>query len=295
MPVFMVYFLYLSAPSRRGDRNRSVNELKEAFQPLRIVVKVGTSTLTHSTGRLNLHNMERLARTLSDLEGMGHEIILVSSGAIAVGTAKMNLKERPTQLRMKQAAAAVGQCMMMHIYDKLFGEYNRVVAQILLTGEDVDAPARSEHLHNTFESLLELGVIPVVNENDSVSSAEIETGQCKVLGDNDTLSAMVARLCGADLLVLMSDIDGLYDADPRSHPEAKLIHQVRAVTPALRAAAGGAGSWRGTGGMATKLHAAELAMEAGIDMVISNGARPEDLYGIVAGEDIGTRFLARRA
>ena len=142
MPVFMVYFLYLSAPSRRGDRNRSVNKLKEASQPLRIVVKVGTSTLTHSTGRLNLHNMERLARTLSDLEGMGHEIILVSSGAIAVGTAKMNLKERPTQLRMKQAAAAVGQCMMMHIYDKLFGEYNRVVAQILLTGEDVDAPAR---------------------------------------------------------------------------------------------------------------------------------------------------------
>ena len=183
---------------------------------LRVVVKVGTSTLTHDTGRLNLHNMELLARTLSDLVGMGHEVILVSSGAIAVGTAKMGLKARPTELRMKQAAAAVGQCMMMHLYDKMFGEYNRVVAQILLTGEDVDAPVRAEHLHNTFESLLELGIIPVVNENDSVSSAEIETGKCKVLGDNDTLSAMVARLCRADLLVLLSDIDGLYDADPHA-------------------------------------------------------------------------------
>ena len=185
---------------------------------LRVVVKVGTSTLTHDTGRLNLHNMELLARTLSDLEGMGHEVILVSSGAIAVGTAKMGLKARPTELRMKQAAAAVGQCMMMHLYDKMFGEYNRVVAQILLTGEDVDAPVRAEHLHNTFESLLELGIIPVVNENDSVSSAEIETGKCKVLGDNDTLSAMVARLCRADLLVLLSDIDGLYDAIPMQTP-----------------------------------------------------------------------------
>ena len=266
----------------------------ETQRRLRVVVKVGTSTLTHDTGRLNLHNMEHLARTLSDLEGMGHEIVLVSSGAIAIGTAKLGLPERPTELRDKQAVAAVGQCMMMHLYDKLFGEYNRVVAQILLTGEDVDAPVRAEHLHNTFESLLELGVIPVVNENDSVSSAEIETGQCKVLGDNDTLSAMVARLCGADLLVLLSDIDGLYNADPRKDPEAKLIHLVTRVTPELRAAAGGAGSWRGTGGMATKLNAAELAMEAGIDMVISNGSRPEDLYGIVDGAEIGTRFRARQ-
>ncbi|MFQ8759946.1 MAG: glutamate 5-kinase [Intestinimonas sp.] len=260
---------------------------------LRVVVKVGTSTLTHDTGRLNLHNMELLARTLSDLEGMGHEVILVSSGAIAVGTAKMGLKARPTELRMKQAAAAVGQCMMMHLYDKMFGEYNRVVARILLTGEDVDAPVRAEHLHNTFESLLELGIIPVVNENDSVSSAEIETGKCKVLGDNDTLSAMVARLCRADLLVLLSDIDGLYDADPHANPSARLIHRVEAVTPELRAMAGGAGSWRGTGGMATKLSAAELAMGAGVDMVITNGARPEDLYGVVNGEDVGTRFVAK--
>ena len=261
---------------------------------LRVVVKVGTSTLTHDTGRLNLHNMELLARTLSDLEGMGHEVILVSSGAIAVGTAKMGLKARPTELRMKQAAAAVGQCMMMHLYDKMFGEYNRVVAQILLTGEDVDAPVRAEHLHNTFESLLELGIIPVVNENDSVSSAEIETGKCKVLGDNDTLSAMVARLCRADLLVLLSDIDGLYDADPHANPSARLIHRVEAVTPELRAMAGGAGTWRGTGGMATKLNAAQLCLEAGVDMVIANGARMEALYDIVEGKNVGTRFSARR-
>ena len=261
-------------------------------QVRRLVVKVGTSTLTRDTGSLNLQNMERLARVLSDLEGMGYQVVLVSSGAIGIGTKKLRLDARPTELRMKQATAAVGQCMMMHIYDKLFAEYNRTVAQILLTGEDVDAPVRSEHLHNTFEALLELGVIPVVNENDSVSSAEIETGQCKVLGDNDTLSAMVARLCGADLLVLLSDIDGLYNADPRKDPEAKLIHLVTKVTPELRAAAGGAGSWRGTGGMAPKLNAAELAMEAGIGMVISNGSRPEDLDGIVDGEEIGTRFRA---
>lgn len=264
----------------------------ETQRRLRVVVKVGTSTLTHDTGRLNLHNMEHLARTLSDLEGMGHEIVLVSSGAIAIGTAKLGLPERPTELRDKQAVAAVGQCMMMHLYDKLFGEYNRVVAQILLTGEDVDAPVRAEHLRNTFASLLERGVIPVVNENDSVSSAEIETGQCKVLGDNDTLSAMVARLCGADLLVLLSDIDGLYDADPRTHPEAQLIHHVEAVTPELRAMAGGAGTWRGTGGMTTKLNAAQIALDAGIEMVIANGSNIESLYDIVNGADIGTRFAA---
>ncbi len=260
----------------------------------RLVIKVGTSTLTHETGRLNLRNLDRLARTLSDLEGMGHEVILVSSGAIGVGTTKLGLAERPTELRKKQAAAAVGQCMLMHLYDKLFGEYNRVVAQILLTGEDVESPVRAEHLRNTFESLLEMGVIPVVNENDSVSSAEIETGKCKVLGDNDTLSAIVARLVGADLLILLSDIDGLYDADPHQHPEARLIHRVEAITPALRAAAGGAGTWRGTGGMQTKLSAAQVAMDAGVDMVITNGERMEALYGIVAGEDIGTRFLAPR-
>ena len=260
----------------------------------RIVVKVGTSTLTHDSGNLDLRSMEHLVRTLSDLSGMGHEIILVTSGAIAVGTAKLGLSERPRELRMKQATAAVGQCRMMHLYDKLFSEYNRSMAQILLTGADVEEEDRAEHLRGTFSALMEMGVIPVVNENDSVSSAEIETGHHKVLGDNDTLSAIVAKLCKADLLVLLSDIDGLYDADPKTHPNAKLLHHVEELTPEIYEMAGGAGSWRGTGGMATKLSAARIATEAGCDMVITNGERMEDLYGIVAGEDIGTRFIAAK-
>ena len=261
---------------------------------MRIVVKVGTSTLAHATGRLNIRHVEELVKVLSDLKNAGHQVILVSSGAIGIGTGKLGLKERPAELRMKQAAAAIGQCEMMHLYDKFFGEYNQNVAQILLTGDDVEDPIRAAHLSSTFSALLELGCIPIVNENDSVSSAEIETGHAKVLGDNDTLSAIVARLVGADLLVLLSDIDGLYDADPHGNPDAKLIHHVDAVTPELRAMAGGAGTWRGTGGMQTKLNAAEIAMAAGVDMVITNGARVEDLYGIVAGEDIGTRFCAPR-
>ncbi len=261
-------------------------------QKRRMVVKVGTSTLTHDSGSLDLRSMDHLARTLSDLRGLGREIILVSSGAIAVGTAKLGLPERPAELRMKQAAAAVGQCQMMHIYDKLFSEYSQSVAQILLTGDDVEDPSRAEHLRSTFSALLEMGVIPVVNENDSVSSAEIETGHHNVLGDNDTLSAIVAQLCQADLLVLLSDIDGLYDADPRTHQSAKLLHQVTELTPEILGMAGGAGSWRGTGGMATKLSAARIAMESGCDMVITNGARIGDLYGIAEGRDIGTRFLA---
>lgn len=260
----------------------------------RIVVKVGTSTLTHDSGNLDLRSMEHLVRTLSDLSGMGHEIILVTSGAIAVGTAKLGLPERPKELRMKQATAAVGQCRMMHLYDKLFSEYNRSMAQILLTGDDVEEEDRAEHLRGTFSALMEMGVIPVVNENDSVSSAEIETGHHKVLGDNDTLSAIVAKLCEADLLVLLSDIDGLYDADPKTHPNARLLHHVEELTPEIYEMAGGAGSWRGTGGMATKLSAARIAMEAGCDMVITNGERMEDLYGIVDGGDIGTRFLAKQ-
>ena len=260
----------------------------------RIVVKVGTSTLTHDSGNLDLRSMEHLVRTLSDLSGMGHEIILVTSGAIAVGTAKLGRSERPRELRMKQATAAVGQCRMMHLYDKLFSEYNRSMAQILLTGDDVEEEDRAEHLRGTFSALMEMGVIPVVNENDSVSSAEIETGHHKVLGDNDTLSAIVAALCKADLLVLLSDIDGLYNADPKTHPNAKLLHHVEELTPEIYEMAGGAGSWRGTGGMATKLSAARIATEAGCDMVITNGERMEDLYGIVAGEDIGTRFIAAK-
>ena len=258
----------------------------------RIVVKVGTSTITHDSGVMNLRNMEKLARVLSDLLGAGHEIILVSSGAIAVGTAKMGLSERPKELKMKQAAAAVGQCRMMHIYDTLFSEYNCSVAQILLTGEDVDDPARAEHLSNTFSSLLEMHIIPIVNENDSVSSAEIETGAGKILGDNDTLSAIVAKLCGADLLILLSDIDGLYEANPRTNPDAALIPVVYSITPDILEMAGEAGSWRGTGGMTTKLNAAAVATGAGCDMIITNGNRVDDLYRIVEGYPIGTRFIS---
>ncbi len=262
---------------------------------LRIVVKVGTSTLIRGNGSIKFQSIDRLARTLSDLKNMGHEIILVSSGAIGIGVGKLKLPQRPAELRMKQAAAAVGQCEMMHLYDKFFGEYGATVAQILLTGEDVDDPRRAGHLSGTFAALLEMGCIPVVNENDSVSTAEIETGKCKVLGDNDTLSAIVAGLCHADLLVLLSDIDGLYDADPHKDKNAKLIRRVSAVTPELRAMAGGAGTWRGTGGMATKLDAAEIAMAAGLDMVITNGERMEELYGIIDGKDVGTRFCAKGA
>lgn len=260
----------------------------------RIVVKVGTSTLTHVSGSTNLRSMERLVRALADLHSMGNELILVSSGAIAVGAAKLGLRERPRELRMKQAAAAVGQCQMMHIYDKLFSEYGHSVAQILLTGDDVEQPERAEHLSNTFEALLEMGVIPIVNENDSVSSAEIETGHHKVLGDNDTLSAIVAKLCRAELLVLLSDIEGLYDCDPRTHTSARLLHCVTALTPEILQMAGGAGGWRGTGGMATKLSAAKLCMDAGIEMVITSGTQAENLYRIIDGEEVGTRFFAEK-
>ena len=249
----------------------------------RIVVKVGTSTLTHENGDLDLRSMERLVRAMADLKGEGNEMILVSSGAIAVGTAKLGLAERPKELRFKQAAAAVGQCSMMHIYDKLFAEYNCNTAQILLTDGDVADEERAAHLRATFSALLEMGVIPVVNENDSVSSAEIETGAHKVLGDNDTLSAIVAKLC---------DIDGLFDADPHTHPDAKLLPEVKEITDEILAMAGGAGTWRGTGGMATKLSAAQIATGAGCDMVITNGKRPQDLYDIVEGKPVGTRFIA---
>lgn len=258
----------------------------------RIVVKVGTSTLLRSGGGVNLREMDGLCRVLSDLKNMGNQLILVSSGAIGVGAGKLGMKSRPADLRGKQAAAAVGQCELMHLYDKFFGEYGQTVAQILLTDEDVDHPVRAQHLAGTFQALLELGCVPVVNENDSVSSTEIETGQKKVLGDNDTLSAIVAGLCRADLLVLLSDIDGLYDANPRTNPDARLIHHVTAITPEIEALATGGGTQWGTGGMATKLTAARYAMTRGIEMVIANSENPNILYDIMEGKEIGTRFAA---
>lgn len=260
----------------------------------RIVVKVGTSTLTHDSGELNFHSFDSLARVLADIANIGIEVVLVSSGAIAVGASKLRMAERPTELRYKQAAAAVGQCELMHLYDKFFGEYGKTVAQILLTGEDIEDEKKKENLVSTFNALLEMGIIPIVNENDSVSFTEIES-EHKIFGDNDTLSAIVSLLVEADSLVLLSDINGLYETDPRVDPEARLIREVRVLNDEIREVAGGAGSKRGTGGMITKLQAAELAMENGIDMVITNGRNPEQLYDIVAGESAGTLFVGRKS
>jgi glutamate 5-kinase len=258
---------------------------------MRIVIKVGTSNLIRQNGSVDIHAIELLARTVSDIKNMGNEVILVSSGAIGVGTNKLRLAERPKELRMKQAVAAVGQCELMHLYDKFFGEYGQTVAQILLTSEDVARKASAQRLSNTFEAIIELGVIPIVNENDSVSAAEIETGKKKVLGDNDTLSSIVAVLCKADLLVLLSDIDGLYDCDPKKNEGAKLISEVYEVTEDLIKACGGAGKW-GTGGMETKLSAGARAIKHGIDMIITNGTGIENLYKILNGEAVGTRFIS---
>lgn len=260
----------------------------------RLVVKVGTSTLTHASGTLDLRSMERLVRVLSDLSGSGLEVVLVTSGAIAVGSARMGLAARPDSLPMKQAAAAVGQCELMHLYDKFFGDYGKTVAQILLTGDDMEQPKVRQNLLNTFNSLLGLGIIPIVNENDSVSYAEIESAEHKIFGDNDTLSAAVAVLCEADILVLLSDIDGLYEGNPAEDPTARLIREVRVIDDEITSLASGAGSRRGTGGMITKLQAARMAMEKRIDMVIANGAKPERLYDIAEGRPAGTLFVGRR-
>ena len=256
---------------------------------MRIVIKVGTSTLTHGTGKLNIRRVESLCKVMSYLKNAGHEVVLVSSGAIAMGVGKLNLTQRPSDMPTKQAAAAVGQCELMYIYDKLFSEYHHTVAQILLTGSDVEDPQRHQNFQNTLFRLLEMGALPVVNENDTVATAEI------AVGDNDSLAAIVAVNIHADLLVLMSDIEGLYTADPHKDPGAALIHRVEALTPEIFALAGGAGSGFGTGGMVTKLKAAQLCMEAGCDMIITNGTRPKDLYRIADGENVGTRFFGKRA
>lgn len=260
----------------------------------RIVVKIGTTTLMRENRCVNYRTIDNLARILSDIKGMGNEIVLVSSGAIAVGTNKLGFKDRPTELRMKQAAAAVGQLELMHLYDKLFAEYGQTVGQILLTDEDVEITARKENLIRTFDALLELGVIPVVNENDSVSYAEIETGHNKILGDNDTLSAIVAVLCRADRLILLTDIDKLYDSDPRINPDAKPVNEVYEITDKLRIMAGGTGSVWGTGGMSTKLSAGELALKNGIEMTITSGSNLESLYDILEGKSVGTRFVPHK-
>ena len=254
---------------------------------MRIVVKVGTSTLAHKTGNMNIRRVENLCKVLSDLKNAGHEIILVSSGAVGMGTGKLCLSKRPDDIPTKQATAAVGQCELMYTYDKLFSEYNHTVAQILIVGLDIENEDRNRNFQNTLFRLLELGVLPIVNENDTVSTAEIE------IGDNDTQSAIVAKNVGADILILLSDIDGLYSADPRKDKNAKLIKVIDNITPEILALAGGRGSAFGTGGRATKIKAAEIAIESGIDMVISNGNNPEVLYDIIDGKEIGTRFISK--
>ena len=252
---------------------------------MKIVIKVGTSTLAHPSGCLNIKRTEELCKVISDLKNSGHEIILVSSGAVGMGVGKLSLKERPCDMPTKQAAAAVGQCELMYTYDKLFSEYNHIVAQILLTAEDVRHDERYEHFTNTLNRLLELGVLPIINENDTVSTEEMG------IGDNDTLAAIVAVSTKAELLILLSDIDGLYTSDPRHNPDAKLISVVRELSEVMKYA-GEPGSSLGTGGMKTKLHAAELCTAAGCAMVISNGANPMLLYDLADGKDAGTRFLA---
>jgi glutamate 5-kinase len=255
---------------------------------MKIVVKVGTSTLAHSTGCINIRHVEELCKVLSDLKNAGHEIILVSSGAIGMGIGKLSLKEKPSDMPTKQAAAAVGQCELMYAYDKLFSEYNHTVAQILVTGLDLEDPTRYHNIKNTMNRLLELNVLPIINENDTVNTDEIS------VGDNDTLGAIVAVSMSADMLVLLSDIDGLYTADPHKDAGAKLIDTITEITPEIEALGGKSRSGLGTGGMATKLSAAKKCIACGTDVVIANGSAPSVLYDIVDGKNVGTRFISKR-
>ena len=254
---------------------------------MRIVIKVGTSTLTHQNGSINIRRIENLCKVISDLKNAGLEVILVSSGAIAMGVGKLGLKQKPQDIPSKQACAAIGQCELMYIYDKLFQEYNHTVAQILMTGVDFENAERYENFKNTLDRLLEFGVLPIINENDTIATSEIK------VGDNDTLSAITAVGAHADLLILLSDIDGLYTADPHKVSDATLIPQVTEITDEIRELAGTAGTSLGTGGMVTKLHAAELCMNAGIDMMIANGSNPTVLYDIFDGKAVGTRFVGK--
>ena len=252
----------------------------------RIVVKIGSNTLTHTTGKLDLRRMETLVRILSDFKNAGHEVILVSSGAVAAGIAKLGLGRRPESTEEKMALAAVGQAELMQVYEQFFGTYSHTVAQILMTKDVIDEPVRRANAENTFRELLKLGCVPIVNENDSVSSEEIK------FGGNDTLSAYVALVSHADILINMSDIDGLYDSDPRSNPNARLIDRVDEINDTVISYAGGAGTDRGTGGMITKIKAAQIVTEAGIPMLIVNGKNPEILYEISDGKHVGTYFAA---
>ncbi len=253
----------------------------------RIVIKVGTSTLTYDTGKANLRRMAKLAQVISDLKNSGLEIALVSSGAIGVGVGKLGLRERPSDTPGRQAAATVGQCELMFMYDKLFGEYGTTVGQLLVTRSDFEDEERHSNLSNAFQKLFEYGALPIINENDSVAVEEI------VFGDNDNLSAHVATIVNADLLIILSDIDGLFTANPREDENAVLIPVVEEINDDILAIAGSTGSSRGTGGMITKLHAAQLASAAGIDTVLMNGENPEEIYRLLDGRQVGTLIKAK--
>ncbi|PWJ11533.1 glutamate 5-kinase [Ruminococcus flavefaciens] len=255
----------------------------------RIVIKLGTSTLAHKTGKLNIRRMTNLVRVISDLHNSGREIIMVSSGAVGLGAGKLGLPEKPKDTKTKQAVAAIGQCELMHVYDDMFAKYSVTVAQILLTKTIINNPNHCENFMNTVEKLVNMDVIPIVNENDTIAIDELELE----IGENDSLSALVAELSRADLLLILSDIDALYDDDPRSNPDAKPIPLVEEITPEIEAMAGGAGTSLGTGGMSTKITAAKIATNAGIDMVIMNGRDPEKLYDLFEDKEIGTLFKAK--
>jgi glutamate 5-kinase len=253
----------------------------------RIVVKVGSSTITHDTGKLNLRMMDKIAMVLSDIKNEGTDVVLVTSAAVAAGVSKLGLKERPKTTKEKQAAASVGQCELMFAYDKVFSQYNQTVSQLLLTRDITENPVLKENVTNTFETLFTYNVIPIVNENDSVAIEEL------VYGDNDTLSAVTAKLVCADLLIILSDIDGLYDGNPQDNPDANLIPVVREITEEIESVAGGSQSSVGTGGMATKIAAAKIAVTNGIDMAIVNGKSPELIYDVLDGKAVGTLFLKK--
>ncbi|MGN0448512.1 MAG: glutamate 5-kinase [Acutalibacteraceae bacterium] len=250
----------------------------------RLVIKVGTSTLTYETGKINIRRMVKLCSVLADLHNSGREVVLVTSGAIGVGVGKLGLKEKPKDIPGRQAAATVGQCELMFMYDKFFGENGVKTGQLLITKSDIENSERKLNLENTFLKLFEYGVVPVINENDSVATEEI------VYGDNDSLSAIVASLIKADGLIILSDIDGLFEENPTENPEARLIPVVKKITQEIYDLAGGAGSNRGTGGMLTKIHAADIASKSGIPTVIMNGTAPQDIYKLIDGHSVGTIF-----
>lgn len=253
----------------------------------RVVVKVGTSTLTYPNGKTNIRRMDKLVKVLADLRNSGLEIVLVTSGAIGIGVGKLNLSKKPTDIPGRQAASSVGQCELMFMYDKLFSEYGHTIGQLLITRNDVDIKDRRQNLENCFEKLFEFGSIPIINENDAVAVEEIE------FGDNDSLSAIVAKLVNADVLIILSDIDGLYDSNPHEDENARLIPVVKEIDDRIMSLAGGSSTKFGTGGMVTKLNAAKITGDAGIDTVIMNGENPENIYRLLDGHQVGTFFCGK--